>query len=174
MTELQSKLKEIHDFAESHSTQEQQSYVAHYNKKAADKHFDIGQQVIVLIPDSTKKILSRWQGPGTIVDTKSTYSYLVELEHGQRRWLHANKLRHYHARVNEVLINNCSVVYEADEEFGTLPIVDVSPYVEPLQSVRVSAAKLSHVDSDEKKQQFLSLLDEFAEVFLRNVPVCRK
>jgi len=37
----------------------------------------------------------------------------VELERGQKRWLHANKLRRYHARVNQALINNCSIIYDA-------------------------------------------------------------
>ena len=64
---------------------EEQRYVDHYNKRAVDKHFTVGQQVIVLIPDSTKKMISRWQGPGTIIESKSPYSYLVELDQGQRR-----------------------------------------------------------------------------------------
>ena len=131
LTELQSKLKQIHDFADQNSAQEQQRYVAQYNKRAVDKEFQVGQQVIVLIPDSTKKMVSRWQGPGTILEVKSPHSYLIELNQGQRRWLHANKLRPYHARVQEVLVNNCSIVYEADEEFGSLPVPDTSPRAEP-------------------------------------------
>ena len=79
LTELQSKLKQIHDFADQNSAQEQQRYVAQYNKKAADKEFQVGQQVIVLISDSTKKMVSRWQGPGTILEVKSPHSYLIEL-----------------------------------------------------------------------------------------------
>jgi len=93
-----------------------------YNKSAVDKHFQIGQKVIVLIPDSTNKFLCRWQRPGTVVSVKLPYSYLVELEQGQCRWLHANRLRPYHARVN-ALIGKCAIVYESDEEFGTLPVI---------------------------------------------------
>ena len=80
LTDLQIKLKEIHDSADQHTKQEQQRYVDHYNERAIDKHFTVGQQVIVLIPDSTKKMISRWQGPGTIIESKSPYSYLVELD----------------------------------------------------------------------------------------------
>ena len=43
-----------------------------------------------------------------------------------------NLLAPYHARVQEVLINNCSIVYDADEEFGSLPIADTTPSVEQL------------------------------------------
>ena len=172
LTELQSNLKEIHDFAQEHADREQQNYVAQYNKRAVDKQFEVGQQVIVLIPDSTKKLLSRWQGPGTIVETRSPYSYLVELEQGQRRWLHANKLRHYHARINEVIVNNCSIVYEADEEFGTLPVVETVVSAESLPSTRVDAAKLSHLSS-EQKQDFLALLDQFSDVFADKPGLCK-
>jgi len=90
--ELQSQIQEIHDYADDHVKIEQQRYTDQYNKRAVDKHFQIGQQVIVLIPDSTNKFQSRWQRLGTVVSIKSQYSYLVELEHGQCRWLHANKL----------------------------------------------------------------------------------
>jgi len=58
--DLQAKLKEIHNLANQHITQKQQRYVDHYNKKAVDKHFSVGQHVMVLIPDTTKKMVSRW------------------------------------------------------------------------------------------------------------------
>jgi len=122
LVELQTQVQEIHDYADDHTDVEQQRYTNQYNKTAVDRHFQIGQQLIVLVPDSTNKFLNRWQGPGTVVSVKSTYSYLVELEQGQHRWLHADKLRPYHARVN-ALIGNCTVVYKADEEFGTLPMI---------------------------------------------------
>jgi len=48
LTELQAQIQEIHDFADEHATVEQQRYTNQYNKRAVDKHFQIGQQVIVL------------------------------------------------------------------------------------------------------------------------------
>ena len=45
----------------------------------------------------------------------------MELDRGQRRRLYANKLRPYHARVNAALVYNCAIVYDEDEDFGTLP-----------------------------------------------------
>ena len=172
LTELQSNVKDIHSCAEKHANQEQQKYVDHYNKRAKDKHFKIGQQVIVLIPDSTNKHLSRWQGPGTVIDVKSPYSYLIELDQGQRRWLHANKLRPYHSRVNELLINNCAIVYETDEEFGTLPVANTTPNDASLPIIRIDPANLSHL-STEQRQEFLHMLDEFAGVFAENPGLCK-
>jgi len=172
LMDLQAKLKEIHDLANQHTIQEQQRYVDHYNKRAVDKHFSVGQQVIVLIPDSTKKMVSRWQRPGTIIESKSPYSYLVELDQGQRCWLHANKLRPYHARVQEMLINNCSIVYEADEESGSLPIADTTPSVEHLPSTKIDSTKLNHLTA-EQKRKFLAVLDEYPQVFSEKPGLCK-
>jgi len=108
LTELQAKLTAIHDYADVHATVKQQKYVDHYNKRAVDKRFQVGQQVIVLLHDSSNKLQQRWQGPGTVVAVKSPHSNLIELEQGQRRWSHANKLRSYHQRVNEVMVSNCA------------------------------------------------------------------
>ena len=32
--------------------------------------------------------------------------------------------RRYHARVNQALMHNCSIIYDADEEFGTVLVVN--------------------------------------------------
>ena len=69
--------------------------------------------------------------------------WAVELEQGQRRWLHANKLRPYHARVN-ALIGNCVIVYESDEEFGSLPVINSDQDDMNLQSKNIDLAKLEH------------------------------
>jgi len=42
LTELQTTLKQIHEFAAIHASQEQQKYVGHYNKRAANNHFEVG------------------------------------------------------------------------------------------------------------------------------------
>ena len=172
LTELQENIKSIHDYADAHASREQHRYVAQYNKRACDKNLQVGQQVIVLLPDSTNKLMSKWQGPGTIVDMKTPHSYLIELDRGQRRWLHANKLRPYHARVNEALVNNCAIVYEDDEDFGTLPVAETIKGSEVPPSCRVDPSKLEHLTT-EQKQQFLTLLDEFSDVFAERPGFCK-
>jgi len=113
--------------------------------------------VIVLLPDSTNKLLRRWQGPAIIIQVRSPHSYLIELEVGQRRWLHANKLRAYRQSINEAVVNNCAIIYDTDEDFGTLPVADINENADclnnPLPSARTDRAKLSHL-SPEEKQEF--------------------
>ena len=96
----------------------------------------------------------------------------VELEQGQCRWLHANKLRPYHARVN-ALIGNCAIVYESDEEFGTLPVITPDYADLNLSSNKIDPAKLEHLNADQK-DALLKLLDEFADVFVEKPGLCNE
>jgi len=57
LTDLRAKLNVIHEYAEDHATQEQEKYVAYYNRRAREKKMEIGEQVIVLLPDSSNKFL---------------------------------------------------------------------------------------------------------------------
>ena len=175
LVELQQNLKAIHEQANSHAKREQGRYVRNYNLKSCDKQFVVGQQVIVLLPDTNSKLMSRWQGSATVIEIKSPYSYLIELDGDQRRVLHANKLRPYRARVNDALISHCAIVYDADEDFGSVPIVEGKPIVgvvESLPSQRVGLSKLSHLNETQRRE-FLALLDEFADCFAEQPGLCK-
>ena len=90
-------------------------------------------------------MLSRWQRPGTVVNFEAPHTYLVELERGQ----HANKLRPYNVRVTTALVNNCAIVNQADEDFGTLTVVDTETKCD-LPSNRVNPEKLVHLSETQK------------------------
>ena len=62
-------------------------------------------------------------------------------------------------------MGNCAIVYESDEDFGTLPALSTSNVEADLPSTKVDFTKLSHLSTDEK-HQFLSVLDEFPDVFI--------
>lgn len=171
LAELQRSLKSIHEQASTHAQHEQRRYVNHYNLRSRDKQFKVGQLVIVLIPDCNNKLMCQWQGPGTIVEVKSPYSYLVELEDGQTRLLHANKLRAYHSRVNEALVNNCSIVYDIDEDFGSIPVIERHVKDIALPSQRIDLSKVAHLTLDQSRD-FLNILDEFADCFSDDPGLC--
>jgi len=65
-------------YAGGHSTKQLNRYAAHYNLRSRDKRFEVGDRVIVLAPDSANKVYSRWQGPGTVHQVKSPYSYIAD------------------------------------------------------------------------------------------------
>jgi len=99
---VQQKLEVAAKYASSHAEVEQDRYKKYQNLRSADKHFEVGQQVLVLIPDTTaSKLFSKWKGQATVVAVRSPYSYEVNL-YGNVRHYHANHLRKYHIRVESV------------------------------------------------------------------------
>jgi len=61
LTDLRAKLKDMHEYVDEHSCAQQEKYVAYYNIRTCEKNLKVGDQVIVLLPDSSNKFFSRWQ-----------------------------------------------------------------------------------------------------------------
>jgi len=64
-------------------------------------------KVLILRPDNTKsRVFSKWKGPAVIVEVESPQQcYVVDLD-GVKYRMHANQLRHYHARTDAVTFDN--------------------------------------------------------------------
>ena len=95
--------------------------------------------MIILLPDSNKRILARFQVPVLVSEKLNDFAYLIEMPNGAVRRLHANKLRPYVCRA-------VGAVLHADaQEFGDLPEYP-SPASEPqagdpLDCVRASGRR---------------------------------
>lgn len=178
LNELHEKLEMARKYATEHCEREQKRYVAHYNLRAQDKHFEVGEQVLVLIPDSTNHVFAKWRGPCEVVDVRSPYSYTVELD-GVRRHFHANKLRKFHVRVDAVIcdsfledletssINTCAIIREADEDFGELSSIPHQIHEQKsveLPSSKIDLAAIAHL-SEERQAELLQVLDRYPECF---------
>ena len=53
LRDLQDKLTLAQNYARSHGVRFQARYAAHYNLRSKNKHFTVGEQVIILSPNST-------------------------------------------------------------------------------------------------------------------------
>lgn len=179
LRELHDKLDIAKTYATSHSEREQNRYAAHYNLRSRDKHFNVGDQVLILMPDSTgSRLFSKWSGPATVIEVCSPYSYIVELD-GVRKHFHANKLRKFHVRVETVVcdsliddldikaVNTCATVNASDREFGQLGIIPTTlcqPKPVILPSQKIDRATISHL-TDEQQLELLQVLDTYPECF---------
>ena len=111
LRELHQNLEIARAYADIHSKCMQQCYVQRYNKRSRDKQFEVGDTVLILQPSSTtSRMFSAWKGPAEIIEKRSPYSYVVELD-GARYRLHANQLRRFRVRVGEVQIDDYSFDY---------------------------------------------------------------
>jgi hypothetical protein len=153
MKELKNNLEIAREYASEHAAIAQEKYVTHYNKNAVDKSFSVDDRVVVLHPDSTNKLYSRWQ-IGTVSEVLSPYSYLVDMPDGARRHLHANKLRPCTARAQ-------SVILDRDREFGRVLALPMSNS-DMLPSQRINQTVISHLTRDQQVE-LLQVLDTFPE-----------
>jgi len=142
---VQKKLEIARDYAATHSEREQERCQKYHNLRSADKHFDIGEQVLILQPDTTaSKLFSKWCGPATIVAIRSPYSYEVDLN-GTVRHYHANHLRKYHVRVASVLYD-ASVYQFSRDDFEV--VSDGDDVANPAARVCVTTAVVNENDGD--------------------------
>ena len=164
MTELRERLDVGLDLADEVSKEQQDKYVSQHNKLARDKKFVVGDLVWILLPSSTNKLVSSWQGPATVVAVVSTHSYRVALDNGAVRTLHANDLRKYISRVNSV-----GVVFQDDEDFGHIEPCPVDPTD---FEVELGKVDLSHLPVDEKRDM-MDLLIKYKDVFSMKPGHCK-
>jgi len=152
--------------AHLHANAAQQQYTEQHNKHAKDKSFQVGQQVVVLEKDATHKTFARWK-QGTITRVRSPHSYEVQLSDGACRWLRANKLRPFVARVQ-----NVGVIKDQDAEFGEAVSAPLpTACSEQLPSKYIDENALSHLNV-EQQNALLSVLDQFADVFSDTPGLC--
>jgi len=166
LQDLREKLDTAARYATEHTGKQQAGYVSRYNLRARHKTFHEGDQVIVLAPDSGGKLCNKWQGPGTVVKALSQNSYLVDLGNNGTRHIHANKMRHFVARVN-----GCSVINENDVDFGKVVTPTPAVVSSVVPSERIEEARLAHL-SPEQRRELLQLLDEFKDLFSDRPGLC--
>ncbi|GFU90382.1 retrovirus-related Pol polyprotein from transposon 17.6 [Trichonephila clavipes] len=75
-------------------------------ERSSVKNFSIGEQVVLLIPDSSNKIYARWTGPGEIIQHHPPHSYKVKLSDGtsEREQVLAIVLKHQTLFTSDVKI----------------------------------------------------------------------
>ena len=135
--------------------------------------------------DSLSNTFAKWKGPATIVKVVSPYSYMVEYE-GSTYHLHANKLRKYVLRLDDIRLEHpteaehddviaarsqCAFIYETDEDFGNIKTVETEAIQAPLPSQRIDAADVAHLEHDQRGE-YLAILDKFACVFSEVPGLC--
>ena len=181
LQELRNRIAEANNYATSNMNEAQRKRAKRYNLRARPKSFEVGDSVLILVPDSTSsRLWAKWRAPATIIEKKSPYSYLVEYQ-GTRHYLPVSKLRPFNVRCDDVkcdlfctfTVNSVtSIVYDDDEAFGCIEYVDVplNSNIE-LPSKRIPESKLSHL-SEVQRLQLCILLDEFADLFNDKPGLC--
>ncbi|GFW79903.1 retrovirus-related Pol polyprotein from transposon opus [Trichonephila clavipes] len=95
-------LKEAHKLARENSEKVQAEYASRYSIRSRVKRLTVGDQVLILIPSSSRKLLKKWMGPASIIEQPRLHTARVKMEDGSETELHFNKLRLYVARIEQI------------------------------------------------------------------------
>ena len=80
-----------------------EKYKAYHDLKAQKRSFKIDDEVLILLPTDSNKLLSQWRGPFKIIKKMNNVDYLIQVKN-ETKIFHANMLKKYHRReANNVL-----------------------------------------------------------------------
>ena len=95
--ELRNRLEETCQLARESLYEAQGRQKHHYDKKARNRQFKVGQKVLILLPTDSNKLALQWKGPYEIKEVVNRMDYKVNIE-GNLKTLHANILTAYQER----------------------------------------------------------------------------
>ncbi|XP_064468593.1 uncharacterized protein LOC135380865 [Ornithodoros turicata] len=159
LSDLRKRLCEAGERARETGSANQENYCNRYNLRSREKQFQEDDQVLILERDGTRKLMSRWIGPVTVIRRLRPYTYQVRLSDKNFRTVHANKLRPYHARVSSV-----GVIFEDDVDFGQVEMIPTKKRERNF----INSVEADHL-SPGQRGQLLSLIKTMPQVF-RDTP----
>ena len=165
--DIKEKLSWVTELAHQKKTEMQTKQKTWYDKRARDRKFNPGDEVLVLLPSSGSKFLSRWQGPYKVIRKISDVNYEVDTgkTRKRKRIYHINLLRTWESDSDFVL----GVIGSETNENATgvshdieMEIPELWPVSQPSQTWKDCSisSELSH----DQKSQLQEMLSQFDSV----------
>ena len=157
---VQERLAKMSALARENLQKAQKMQKRWYDQHAREREFSSGENVLVLLPTSSNKLLAKWMGPYPVLRKVSPVSYEVDMyDHAKRkRIFHVNMLRKWHS---PVAVN----LWAEGEAPGPDPDEIVLWKDEPALQEAAVSEKLSEI----QQEQLQGLLEEYHDV-LRGAP----
>ena len=185
--DLKERMNDTCEIAQRELQKSHEKYRRNYNRKARQRSFKVGDDVLVLLPTDQNKLLMHWKGPFRIVETIGKLDYKVDL--GSRvTTFHANLLKKYIYRdtqlrhgstcaLTDVIATSVVEDYDLDDDeevkdattFRRTPDEALIPIPQLQQTQTVSDVEVSSELTEGQKTQVMALLGEFNDV-LTDIP----
>jgi glycerophosphoryl diester phosphodiesterase len=138
--DLRERLDDVMEMALTSLKASQGRYKHYFDKKTKQRDFVPGDQVLILLPTESNKLLMHWQGPFTIEEKVRLNDYKVNVK-GKNRTYHANMLKKYHKREVE----------RRPEAVGAVSTFDMA-------SIGIISSE-NEPESEEREEDMLDLLE---------------
>lgn len=176
VVDLRNRLEETCKLAQENLVQAQRKYKHHYDKKTRPRKFEVGEQVLVLLPLENNKFLLQWKGPYEVVARVGALDYKVQ-EGTKVKIYHVNLLKRYHQRENSECpkqLGSAVIVHEGVDEMDSvtrLPedndILDLNPSPKETDSTPRDVTVSEHLSSPQK-EEVQDLLHKYQDIFTEN------
>src|ERR1043165_1594311 len=179
MLELRERIEETCAMAQGAINQANAKNKKYYDKKARSRKLEIGNTVMLLLPNCSNKLLIKWQGPFTVRDRVGDYDYRVELDNGQIKTYHINMLKRYYERGDEI-DKKLSVNHEEihgvetvafvsavvhDGELGTDGEREILELYNSKQTEDYRDVNINPNLNGKQKDELLKLIKEYSDIF---------
>ena len=101
VTELRESLEDSLKLAQEELEKSKKRYKRHYDQKAKPRRLEVGDQVLILLPTDSNKLLMQWRGPYTVESRVGANDYRVKMG-SKTKTYHINMLKKYISRVPDV------------------------------------------------------------------------
>ena len=153
---IQEKLSKMAEVVNQNMSDAQRHQKLWYDRNARTREFSNGDQVLVLLPSSTSKLLAQWQGPYTITSRIGTVNYEVDMndKRKRKRIFHINMLKRWRVPSNSIFFaqdqadsdqNEVLVWNDSEGVFDDQPLIGDQLTTEQQQELKLLLGKYSDV-----------------------------
>ena len=82
---MRDKMEKMMETVQTNLEKAQQKQKQWYDKNARQREFEAGDQVLVLLPTSTSKLLAQWQGPYQVLKRVGKVNYQIDVHDRRKR-----------------------------------------------------------------------------------------
>ena len=103
---LREKLSSVRELASENESKAKSCHKLYHDRKAKNRNFEVGDQVLVFRLRKLNKLINEWKGPMTIVRKLTNVSYEVSAGQDPRslRVYHVNGMKAWHSPVPSALV----------------------------------------------------------------------
>ena len=169
VSNLQERLRKAWTFALENLAKSQAIMKANYDIGVQKRHFDTGDQVLVLLPMPGSPLKAQFSGPWKILKKLSDVNYLIETPERRRKTqiCHINMIKPYITREVEVEVEPVSLVnvdVEVDQIVDDELSVDPSGLSSNSDILNNLGLKFKHLDAD-KAAALVDLINNYKDLF---------
>lgn len=83
--DIREKMELMINIVEENLKETQQNQQRWYDRTARDRNLEVNEEVLVLLPTSTNKLLVQWQGPYKVLRKVGKTNYEILIKNGNRK-----------------------------------------------------------------------------------------